>query len=148
MRSYKRLAEVERVFRGMKSLDLLVRPIYHWNETRVRAHLFLCMLAYYVGWHMRESLAPLLFADEERRARGETRDPVAPAEPSGTARSKRLTKFTADGWPAHSFRTLLGDLGTLCRNTCRTKQGEKAVKVILHTEPTPYQTEVFRLLQL
>ena len=149
VRSYKRLAEVERVFRGLKGLEVLVRPIHHWNETRVRAHLFLCLLAYYVEWHMKESLAPLLFADEERRARGETRDPVHPAEPSDVACQKRMTKRTADDWPAHSFRTLLQELATLCRNTCRANLSKAgADRCIMETEPTAYQTEVFRRLNL
>jgi transposase len=117
VRNYKRLAQVERAFRSWKGLDLMVRPIYHRVEPRVRAHIFLCLLAYYVQWEMRRAWAPLLFADEEVDADREQRDPVAPAEPSESAQQKRKTKRTATGHAAHSFRTLLAELGQQSRVT-------------------------------
>ena len=102
VRSYKRLAQVERAFRSLKSFDLQVRPIYHRLESRVRAHIFLCMLAYYVQWHMLEAWRPLLFCDEDQPAKA-TRDPVAPAERSESARRKAHTHTLEDGAQVHSF---------------------------------------------
>lgn len=116
--SYKRLSQVERAFRTLKSLDLEVRPIRHRRERRVRAHLFLCMLAYYVEWHMIEAWRPLLFADEDQAAKT-SRDPVAPAKRSAAALRKVHTRTLDDGTPAHSFRTLLTHLSGIVRNTCR-----------------------------
>jgi hypothetical protein len=118
VRSYKLLSQVERSFRSIKTMDLHVRPIYHRTESRVRAHIFLCMLAYYVRWHMLEAWRPLLFCDEDLDAKT-TRDPVAPAKRSADADRKAATKRTADGSRAHSFQTLLQDLSTIVRNTCR-----------------------------
>ena len=148
VRSYKNLAQVERGFRCLKGLDLLVRPIHHRTEAHVRAHICLCLLAYYVEWHLREALAPLLFADEQVRAARQTRDPVAPAEPSPAAQHKRASHQTANGFPAHSFRTLLQELGTLCRNTCRIKKEPADSTFVQLTEPTPLQAEVFKKLGL
>ena len=119
VRSYKSLSEVERAFRTLKTIDLKVRPIHHRLADRVRAHIFLCMLAYYVEWHMREAWRPLLFADEDQEAKA-TRDPVAPAQRSAAAEEKVATHTLPDGTPAHSFRTLMQDLSTIVRNTCRT----------------------------
>ena len=116
--SYKRLSRVERAFRTMKSLDLEVRPIRHRRARRVRAHIFLCMLAYYVEWHMIEAWRPLLFADEDQAAKA-ARDPVAPAQRSAAALRKVRTRTLDDGSPAHSFRTLLTLLSGIVRNTCR-----------------------------
>lgn len=118
VRSYKALASVERAFRSMKTIDLKVRPIHHYKADRVRAHIFLCMLAYYVEWHMREVWRELLFADEEIATKAE-RDPVAPAKRSATAEAKATTHTLPDETPAHSFRTLLEELSTIVRNTCR-----------------------------
>ena len=118
MRNYKALSNVERAFRSFKTVDLKVRPIHHRLETRVRAHIFLCMLAYYVEWHMREAWRELLFADEDQAAKA-TRDPVAPAQRSAAADKKARTRRLGDGTPAHSFRTLLDELATIVRNTCR-----------------------------
>ncbi len=118
VRHYKGLSEVERAFRSLKSNDLQIRPIHHHSENRVRAHLFLCMLAYYVKWHMSEAWRGLLFADEDRERLRE-RDPVAPATRSDAALEKVASKLLADGSPAHSFRTLLTELATIVRNTCR-----------------------------
>ena len=118
VRHYKGLSEVERAFRSLKSNDLQIRPIHHHSENRVRAHRFLCMLAYYVKWHMSEAWRGLLFADEDRERLRE-RDPVAPATRSDAALEKVAGKLLADGSPAHSFRTLLTELATIVRNTCR-----------------------------
>jgi hypothetical protein len=118
VRHYKGLSEVERAFRGLKSDDLQIRPIHHYSEKRVRAHLFLCMLAYYVKWHMGEAWRALLFADEDQE-RLATRDPVASATRSDAALEKVASKRLPDGSPAHSFRTLLNELATIVRNTCR-----------------------------
>jgi hypothetical protein len=119
VRSYKALANVERAFRSLKSVDLHVRPIHHRLEARVRAHIFLCMLAYYVQWHLCEAWRELLFTDEDQAAKA-TRDPVAPAKRSAAALKKAATHTLPDGSPVHSLRTLLAELATLVRNTCRT----------------------------
>ena len=119
VRTYKSLAQVERAFRSIKTMDLKVRPIHHHLEGRVRAHIFLCMLAYYVEWHMRQAWAPLMFADEDQAAKL-MRDPVAPAKRSAAAMKKVLSRTLEDGTPIHSFQTLIKDLETMVRNTCRT----------------------------
>ncbi len=119
VRSYKALANVERAFRSLKTVDLKVRPIHHRLADRVRAHILLCMLAFYVEWHLREAWAPLMFADTEQAAKA-TRDPVAPARRSASAQAKAAAKTLDDGQPAHSFATLMAELATLVRNTCRT----------------------------
>jgi len=123
IRSYKQLSNVEQAFRSFKGIDLKVRPIYHHLEDRVRAHIFLCMLAYYVEWHMKEAWRELLFSDEDQGAK-KTRDPVAPAKRSATALEKVHSKTLADDTKAHSFHTLLTDLSTIVRNTCCRKEGE------------------------
>jgi len=117
VRSYKSLAEVERAFRCLKGIDLLVRPIRHRTEERVPAHIFLCLLAYYVEWHLRRAWAPLLFEDEERREERKRRDPILPAEPSASAAAKKRSRQTVDGLPVHSFPTLLAELATRARVT-------------------------------
>jgi hypothetical protein len=121
VRNYKGLSSVERAFRSLKTVDLKVRPIHHHLETRVRAHIFLCMLAYYVEWHMREAWRELMFADEDQAAKT-TRDPVAPARRSAAAEEKARSKQLDDGTPVHSFHTLLEELSTIVRNTCRVPQ--------------------------
>ncbi len=148
VRTYKSLGQVEQAFRCMKSVDLRVRPIRHFNEKHVRAHIFLCMLAYYVEWHLRKALAPVLFEDEELDAARWTRDPVAKAQPSGSARDKKRTKKNGDGWPVHSLRTLLDDLATRCKNTCRTGEGKTLLRFEQVTEATPFQEHIFTLLEL
>jgi transposase len=148
VRGYKRLAYVERAFRTLKGMDLLVRPIFHRVEPRVRAHLFLCLLAYYVEWHLRTAWAPLLFADEELPEAAATRDPVAPAEPSEAAQHKKATRRTASGHEVQSFRTLLAELGQCCWNTCRIPGSEPEATFTLVTERSPLQAEAFRLLDL
>lgn len=120
VRSYKALAEVERAFRSMKTIDLHIRPIHHHLADRVRAHIFLCMLAYYVEWHMREAWRELLFADEDLQ-RKTRRDPVAAAVRSPAALEKVARRTLQDGSPVHSFRTLLHELSTIVRNTCQTQ---------------------------
>jgi transposase len=148
VRSYKRLAQVEHAFRCLKGIDILVRPIRHRDEQRVKAHLFLCMLAYYVEWHMRKALASLLFDDEQLEDNRKTRDPVAPAKPSAQAKQKKVVRVSADGLPIHSFETLLADLATRCRNRCRIKSDPNGAPFAHLTEPTPLQQRVFELLEL
>ena len=115
--AYKSLAQVERAFRSMKTVDLQVRPVFHYSEQRVRAHVFLCMLAYYVQWHMRARLQPMLFDDEYLEEASASRAaPVVKAVRSEHARAKDASKRADDGLPLHSFRTLLKDLGTLTYN--------------------------------
>ena len=147
IRGYKRLAQVERAFRTFKGVDLLVRPIFHHVEARVRAHLFLCMLAYYVQWHMRAALAPLLFVDEELKENTAARDPVAKTEPSASVKAKKHKRHNA-GFPVHSFRTLLAELGSRCRNTCMVTASEPEATFTQVTDLTPLHAEVFRLLNL
>ena len=146
VRADKGLARAERAFRSLKTVDLEVRPAFHWTEPRVRAHVFLCMLAYYVEWHMRQALAPMLFDDHDRAAAEARRaSPVAKAEPSPAARRKARTKVTDDGMPVHSLRSLLADLATLTRNTVRFGGG--TTMEILAT-PTPLQRRAFELLAI
>lgn len=120
VRHYKALTSVERAFRSLKTIDLHVRPIHHRLADRVRSHIFLCMLAYYVEWHMREAWRPLLFADEDQQAKA-MRDPVAPARRSAEADQKAVTHQLPDGTVVHSFRTLLQDLSAIVRNSCHTR---------------------------
>ena len=123
VRSYKALANVERAFRSLKTVDLKVRPIHHRTENRVRAHIFLCMLAYYVEWHMREAWRELMFADTEQHAKA-SRDPVAPARCSAKALAQAASHALDDGTPVHSFATLMAEMATVVRNTCRTPRAE------------------------
>ncbi len=147
VRNYKRLSLVERAFRSLKSLDLLIRPIFLRNEERVRGHFFLCMLAYYVEWHMRKALAPLLFDDEEVDDDRLTRDPVAKAEPSESAKKKKITKQAEDGMPLQSFPTLIESLTTVVRNTVRMKSDTVGGTFLRDTEPNHFQERVFELLE-
>ena len=148
VRCYKSLAQVERAFRCWKGVDLRVRPIYHRIPDRVRAHIFVCLLAYYVEWHLRQALAPLLFEDEQLEADRRRRDPVAPAQPSAAARRKKATKRTADGLPVQSFSTLLAELATRCQNTCRVASAAPQASFQQLTVPTPLQKRAFELLGL
>jgi hypothetical protein len=144
--AYKGLAQVERAFRSLKSIDLAVRPVFHWTEPRVRAHVFLCLLAYYLEWHMRGALAPLLFDDHDRTAAAAQRpSPVAPAEVSPAAQRKAATKLTATGEPATSFRSLLRHLACLTRNTVRLARDHTTT---LFSVPTPLQQSAFDLLAI
>ena len=146
VRHYKALSQVERAFRSLKTIDLHVRPIHHRLADRVRSHIFLCMLAYYVEWHMREAWRPLLFADEDQRAKVR-RDPVAPARRSAAAEEKAVTHRLADGTMVHSFRTLLQDLSTIVRNACRVRGHEDAPTFTVTTTPSPEQRRAFELLK-
>jgi transposase len=146
--SYKRLSSVERAFRSLKTVDLKVRPIYHHLAERVRAHVFLCMLAYYVEWHMRERLAPMLFDDDDPEAAAALRSsPVAPAQRSPRALKKAVTRQTEDGQPVHSFRTLLRDLATLTKNKIQPKL-MNAESFNMFTRPTEIQHRAFTLLKV
>jgi transposase len=146
VRSYKSLARVERAFRCLKTVDLQVRPVYHWLADRVRAHVFLCMLAYYVEWHMRQRLAPMLFDDADKEAAEALRTSVvAPAQRSPAAITKQTTGLSEDGLPVHSFRSLLADLATVTRNTIVTAITPRYPLTVL-TRPTPIQQKAFDLL--
>jgi len=147
VRKYKSLALVERAFRCLKGVDLLLRPIHHRTEDHVRAHVFLCMLSYYLEWHMRRALNPLLFQDPELDADRRRRDPVTPARPSQSARRRKATRTADDGLPLHSFQTLLSALGTRCRNTTRLTSDPTRTLPLL-TQPTPLQARAFELLGL
>ena len=146
VRSYKNLAQVEQVFRCFKGIDIRVRPIYHREDPRVRAHVFLCLLAYYVEWHMRRALGSVLFDDEELISNRKTRDPVAKAEPSASVQRKKTQRTTSDGLGVHSFNTLLEDLGTLCRNRCRILADPSDNTFTQDTQPTRLHARVFHLL--
>jgi transposase len=147
VRSYKALAEVERAFRSMKSIDLHIRPIHHHLADRVRAHIFLCMLAYYVEWHMREAWRELLFADEDLKRKAH-RDPVAAAERSAAALEKVARRTLKDGSPVHSFRTLVHELSTIVRNTCEARAGKSGGSTFqMTTVPNPAQQRALQLLQ-
>jgi Transposase DDE domain len=148
VRKYKSLATVERAFRCLKGVDLLVRPIHHRTDDHVRAHVFLCMLAYYVEWHMRQALAPMLFQDEDLDRDRLRRDPVAPAKPSESVRRKKLDRVTNDGLALHSFQTLLAELATRCRNSALLKADASPTTLQLVTELSPLQTRAFQLLGL
>ena len=146
VRAYKSLSTVERAFRSYKSVQLKVRPIYHHLTNRVRAHVFLCMLAYYVEWHMRKALAPLLFGDDDKSSAEALRPSiVAPAQPSPSAQRKARTKRTTDGHRVHSFQTLLADLATIVKDRIQPKlAGVEAFDKT--TRPTPLQQRALELL--
>lgn len=146
VRTYKSLADVERLFRTLKGMDLRVRPIFHHTDPHVRAHIFLCLLAYYVEWHMRQALAPLLFDDETLADDRRRRDPVAPAKPTPHAQRKKTARKTPDGLPLHSFHSLLQNLGTLCSNLCRMKTDADGPTFTLITQATDLQRRAFELL--
>lgn len=148
VRAYKDLTGVERAFRSYKTVDLKVRPIYHYLANRVRAHVFLCMLAYYIEWHMRKALAPLLFDDHDKASGQALRGSVvAPAEPSPKAQRKAQTKCTEQGLPVHSFQTLLADLATIIKNRIQPKiPGVEAFDQV--TRPTPLQQQALDLLRV
>jgi hypothetical protein len=141
--TYKSLSRVERDFRSIKAIDLDLRPIHHWTETRVRAHVFICMLAAYLTWHLRQTWAPLTYTDENRPEPG---DPVAPAQRSPGAVHKAATKTTTDDLPARSFTALLGHLATLTRNHLRVAGNDQAGFDLLAV-PTPTQRRAFELLE-
>ena len=145
VRSYKSLSRVERAFRSLKSVDLKVRPVHHRLDGRVRAHVLLCTLAYYVEWHMRRRLAPILFDDEHKA--DDRPSPVDPARRSNNAMIKANSRRTEDGLPVHSFQTLLQDLATLTRNRVAMPEADDAFADIL-ARPTPLQERALRLLKV
>ncbi|MDW3689295.1 transposase, partial [Cupriavidus sp. CV2] len=141
--AYKSLAQVERAFRSMKTVDLQVRPIYHFSESRVRAHVFLCMLAYYVEWHLRQALKPLLHDDEDLATlRDQRANPVMPTPRSEGADAKAACHRTDDDLPVHSLQTLLQDLATLTYNITSTSVNPQT-KIVITTRPTPLQRKAF-----
>jgi hypothetical protein len=148
VQAYKDLARVERAFRSLKTVDLEIRPIRHWTADRVRAHVFLCMLAYHVEWHLRQALAPLLFHDTGiAAARAQRASPVAKTEPSEAVKAKKATKRNKDGFAVMGFAEILDHLGTLARNTVRAPfHGDHSF--VLYSTATPLQKEAFRLLDL
>lgn len=148
VRAYKGLMQVEQAFRCLKSLDIRIRPIRHWTEDRVRAHIFLCMLSYYVEWHMRKALSTVLFQDDELEEARWTRDPVAKAEPSQSVKDKKCLQKNAQGWPVCSFEEIVKNLGKITRNQCVFGEGKSAAQAIRYTEPSTYQRHIFELLGL
>ena len=147
VRNYKSLAQVERAFRSLKTIDLKIRPIHHRLADRVKSHILLCMLAYYVEWHMREAWCPMLFADEDQAAKA-IRDPVAPATRSAAARTKAATHTLGDGSAAHSFSTLQQELATIVRNSCRTPESKEAAPSFqITTTANPKQRRALELLE-
>jgi len=147
VRGYKRLADVEQAFRSLKGLDLLLRPIHHRLDNRVKTHIFICMLAYYVVWHLKQAWTPLLFADEHLAEHRAERDPVASARPAAEVTAKKAARQTEGGYEVQSFSTLLAELGTQCRNLCEFGEGKSIIHITKITEPTPLQSEAFRLLK-
>lgn len=146
VRAYKSLAQVERAIRSIKTVDLQVRPVFHWAAPRVCAHVCLCMLAYYVEWHLRQRLAPMLYDDADKEAAEVLRaSVVAKAQRSPSAHAKESYGMTPDGLPVHSFHTLLADLATLARNTVTTALSP-GHEFVLHTRPTPIQQKALDLL--
>ena len=148
VRAYKQLAGVERAFRSIKTVDLEVRPIHHRRPNRVRAHVLLCMLAYYLEWHMRQALKPILFDDHDKQAAEIARSSiVAKAQRSKAADRKAATKHTDDGLPVHSFRSLLDDLATVTRNTMAMAHSPDA-SFVLYPQLTQIQERAFQLLDV
>ena len=146
VRVYKSLSQAERAFRSIKTVDLEIRPIHHRLSDRVRAHVLLCMLAYYLEWHMRQALAPILFDDHQRAEAAAARSSiVAPAQRSKAARRKAATKRTTDGLPVHSFQSLLAELATFTRNTMAMAAAPHDT-FLLYPQPTPIQLRAFEIL--
>jgi transposase len=148
VRSYKSLSQVERAFRSLKGIDLLVRPIRHRNEYRVEAHIFLCLLAYYLDWHLRKVWAPLLFEDEELPQERKRRDPILPAKPSESAQQKKMARKTAEGFPVHSFATIMKELASRARVTYALQSQGSSVTFKQVPEPTPLQARAYELITL
>ncbi len=147
VRSYKELSQVERLFRTLKGIDLRVRPIRHRTEDHVRAHIFLCVLAYFVEWHMRRALAPLLFEDEELEGNRKHRDPVAPAECSVSAKRKKTVRVTEEGHVVHSLETLFEELATICKYEYVMKSDPSGATLKSISERSFFQQRVFQLLE-
>jgi transposase len=148
VRQYRNLSRVERIYRTLKGVEILVRPIRHRTEDHVRAHLFLCMLAYYLEWHMRRALTPLLFDDEELDGLRRSRDPVARAQSSDSAKRKKAQLKTQDGFPTHSFSTLMQVLAGCCLCRCRLREGGPETAFVQVTQPQALQRRAFELLGL
>ena len=148
VRTYKSLSQVEQAFRCLKTVDLRIRPIFLRDPDQVKAHIFICVLAYYVEWHLRQAWAPLLYADEELNTTRQTRDPVAPAKPSSSAQRKKITHRTPDGLDVEPFSTLLDELATVCLSTCYLADDPDGPTFQQETDPTPSQTRAFDLLAL
>ena len=147
VKAYKNLSQVEQAFRSYKTVDLKVRPIYHYTAERVKAHIYLCMLSFYVEWHMRELLAPILFDEDDwEAAAGRKESVVSPAKKSEKAKNKANKKRTSDNLPVHSFQTLLDDLATIVKNTISTKIGSKSFVFEKITQPTAIQQRAIDLL--
>jgi len=146
VRQYRGLSQVERIYRTLKGVEILVRPIRHRSEDHVRAHLFMCMLAYYVEWHMRQALKPLLFDDEELDSLRGSRDPVARAQSSESAKEKKASLKTKDGFAAHSFPTLMQVLASCCLCHCRLREGGPETAFVRVTELDALQRRAFDLL--
>lgn len=147
VRSYKQLADVEQAFRSLKGLELLLRPIFHRLENRVKAHVFVCLLAYYVQWHLKRAWASLLFVDEHLAEHRAERDPVTPAEVAEEVKAKKASRQTEAGHELNSFDTLLAELATQCRNTCEFGVEESTVSYTKLTDSNPLQSEAFDLLE-
>ena len=147
VRSYKNLSRVEEVFRTLKSIDLRVRPIYHRDNQRVKAHIFLCLLSCYVQWHLRRALCSLLYEDEQIVSERQDRDPVRPAEASQSAKKKKGTGRNSEGVVVHSFSSLMTEMGTLCRNRCKLKFDQDSPEFEQNTKPTMLQAKVFELIK-
>ena len=139
---------MERAFRSLKGLDLLIRPIRHRTEQPVPAHIFLCLLAYYLEWHLRQVGAPLLFEDEQLAEQRPHRDPILPAHRSDSAQAKKFTRHTADGLPVHSFPTLLADLASRARMTYSLKADQSGSTFQQVPAPTPLQAKAYEGLDL
>ena len=148
MRSYKSLSEVERAFRCLKGMELRVRPIRHRTGERVPAHIFLCLLAYYVEWHLRRAWAPLLIEGEERWEERERRDPIGPAKPSASVQQKKRSHQTREGFPVHSFETLMAELATRARVTYSLQSGDSSPIFKQVPELTLLQARAYELLGL
>ena len=142
--AHRHLADGEQALRSLKGLELLVRPIFHRLDGRVRAHVFVCLLAYCVQWHLKRASAPLWFADEHLVEHRRERDPVASADPAPELRAKKAARRTEDGHELQSFRELLAELATQCRNTCEFGNVESPLRVTKLTDPTPLGREAFR----
>ena len=148
VQAYKDLSRVERAFRSLKTVDLDIRPIRHWTAQRVRAHVFLCMLAYHLQWHLRQALAPLLFHDTDLdAAKAERRSPVEATEPSELVKAKKASKRSVDGHRVMSFADLIAHLGTLVRNIMRVP-ARRNHHFTLYSKPTELQKAAFRLLAI
>ena len=148
VRAYKGLSQVERAFRCLKTIDLLVRPIRHRTEDRVPAHIFLCLLAYYVEWHMRQALAPILFEDEELEKDRKRRDPILPAKPSDSVKLKKRTHRTPDGLPVHDFSSLMSDMASRSRVTYKLRSQGLDLTFKQVPEPSALQRRAYELLGL